>query len=247
MFIETHECESEIGLPGVVLRIELDQRTADAPTHPRGGGRIKKGAPDHVTGNGEGVPVHMEGHIFREDPKDADKAPEQKRSLKKANAEVGRQFGQMASVLVDALVGIAAHLARIGQVKSAARFEPLVEKVEHQPFAQTDFRHLVEPGLSHVEDQKSTGNDAENYQLIEKTAQVFVRERIVKGLVPSVKLDLTEGGRSDDGDQGKAEQQDLVPLRRGPKGPGHHQHLRREALPSGRGGCRGQGHVGGLT
>ena len=50
----------------------------------------------------------MEGHVLREEPKDADEASEQKRGLEKPDAKVGRELGQMAGVFVDALVGVAA-------------------------------------------------------------------------------------------------------------------------------------------
>ncbi len=132
------------------------------------------------------MPVHMESHVLRQHPEDASKASEQKRGLEKPDAKVGRELGQMAGVLVDALVGVAAHLPSIGQMKGALRFEPLVEKVEHQAFAKSDFGHLVEPGLRHVQDQKPTGNHTEDHKLPKEPAQFFVRESIIKGLVPSI-------------------------------------------------------------
>ena len=64
MFVKPYEREAQIGLPGVALGIELDQWAADEPAEPRGGARIEKGAPDHVTGNTEAAPAHMENHIL---------------------------------------------------------------------------------------------------------------------------------------------------------------------------------------
>ena len=70
----------------------------------------------------------------------------------------------------DALIGVGAHLAGIDEVKGAPRLKPLVEQVAHEPFAQLDLGHLVEPGLRHVQDQKPAGNHAEDHELVEELA-----------------------------------------------------------------------------
>ena len=64
MLVKAHEREAQIGLPGVAFGIELDQWAADEPAEPRGGARVEKGAPDHVTGNSEAASAHMKGHIL---------------------------------------------------------------------------------------------------------------------------------------------------------------------------------------
>ena len=52
-------------------------------------------------------------------------------------------------------------------------------------------------------------------------------QRIVKGLIPGVEPDLTEGRRGDNQDEGNAKQRDLGSLRR--SYPKHHQHLGHQA------------------
>ena len=63
MLVEVHEREAQLGLPGVALGIALDQWAANAPANPGGGARVDQSAPDHVTGNSEAAPAHMEGHV----------------------------------------------------------------------------------------------------------------------------------------------------------------------------------------
>ena len=60
--------------------------------------------------------------------------------------------------------------------------------------------------------------------------KVLVRERIVERPVPGVEDDLAVGRGADDGDEGSAEQQDLVPLRRGNESAAHAYHLRQERV-----------------
>jgi hypothetical protein len=78
------------------------------------------------------------------------KLPRRSEDWQEPDAEISRQLGQMASVLVDSLVGVGAHLTGIGQVKGAPRLKPLLEQVAHEASAQPEFGHLVEPGLRHV-------------------------------------------------------------------------------------------------
>jgi hypothetical protein len=74
-----------------------------------------------------------------------------------------------------------------------------------------------------------------------------MRERIVEGFVPGVEPDLAEGRDADDGDDGEAEQQDLVALRRGPEGADHDLHRSQEAHSGRRRrwGCGRWGRLGG--
>jgi hypothetical protein len=111
----------------------------------------------------------------------------------------------MAGVLVDALVRVGADLAGTDQTKGAPGFKPLVQQIAHKAFAQPDLGRLVEPGLSHVEDQKPAGNHAKGSELDEKAPEVLVRQRIVEGPVPGVEFDLAKGGGADDGHKGGAE------------------------------------------
>ena len=77
------------------------------------------------------------------------------RRLEKADAEIGRQFGQMPGVLVDALIGIDADLAGAGETKGAPRLQPLVHEIVDEALPQLELGHLIEPALSDIEDQQS--------------------------------------------------------------------------------------------
>ena len=85
--------------------------------------------------------------------------------MQETNAEIGREFGQMTGILVDTLVRVSAHRSGIGEVKCAPGFEPLVEQVLHQGFAQLDLGRLVQPRLRYVQDQEGAGDDEENCEL----------------------------------------------------------------------------------
>jgi hypothetical protein len=71
----------------------------------------------------------MEDNVLRENPEDANKTPQEKRRLQKSDAKVSCQLGQVAGVLVDALIRISAHLTGIDQVKGTHVLKPLVEQV----------------------------------------------------------------------------------------------------------------------
>src|SRR4029077_21001490 len=113
VLVEAHQSEPQIGLPGIALGIKPNQRTADHPAEPRGGARIDKSAPHHVTRYAEAVAAHMEGYVLGQEPEDANETSKRERRVQAPNPEVSRQLGQMAGVFVDALIGVSAHLSGI--------------------------------------------------------------------------------------------------------------------------------------
>src|SRR5262245_2200003 len=125
MLIKADECIAQFGLLGISFVVELNQGMADEPTQPGGGACIDKRAPDHITGNCEAAPTQMEPDLVREHPQNPDEAPEKKRRLQEPNPEIGRQLGQMASILVHSLVRVGTHFACIAKAKSALGPEPL--------------------------------------------------------------------------------------------------------------------------
>ena len=81
------------------------------------------------------MPAQIQGHVSRETPQNPDEAAKEERRLQEPDAKIGRQLGQVAGVLVDALVRVGADLAGIDQAKGASRFEPFIEQVAHESFA----------------------------------------------------------------------------------------------------------------
>ena len=121
VLVEAYEREAQFGLLSVAVSIELDQRVADEPAKPRGGARVCQGAPDHVTGNRKTAPAHVKDHVSREHPQNPDETAKEKRRLQEADAEIGREFGQMTGILMDTLVRVSADLSGIGEAKCAPR------------------------------------------------------------------------------------------------------------------------------
>ena len=103
----------------------------------------------------------------------------------------------MPRVLVHTLVRIDAELACLGETKRAAGPQPLIHEVAHQPFAQLQFQHLVEPVWATLR-PAGRGDDGEYEKLVEKAVEILSGQRVVKRLVPGVQLDLAIGGGRDD-------------------------------------------------
>ncbi|ESY24321.1 hypothetical protein X750_09660 [Mesorhizobium sp. LNJC394B00] len=71
-------------------------------------------------------------------------------------------------------------------------------QVERQRLAQLQPDHLVEPGLSDVEQQQRAGNHGKDHQLMQEGRHVATRQRIVERLVPAVEQNLADRRGDDD-------------------------------------------------
>ena len=140
----------------------------------------------------------------------------------------------MARILMQALVGIDADGAGIGEPEGAPRPHPFADQVERQPLAQLQPEHLVEPGLGDIEHQQPAGDFGEDQQLMQEGRQIAPRQRVVEGLVPAVEQDLPERRRDDDGDDAAPSAEQHVAQRRSHEGAPHHRCLRmKTASPAG--------------
>ena len=72
----------------------------------------------------------------------------------------------MVRVFMQALVGIDADGAGIGEAEGAPRPHPFADQVARQPFAQLEVQHLVEPGLRDIEHEQPAGDFGKDQQLM---------------------------------------------------------------------------------
>ena len=201
VLVYPHERETKIRLSRIVLGVEVDQRTADAPAHVGSSARVNQRAPDEIAGRSEVAASDRQKLALREPPKDADEREQKKARLQKADAQVGGEIGQMLGVGLEALIGVGAERARIRQAERALGLEPLVQEIVHQALAQDDLGALVEPHLRHVEDQQYARDLAEDAKLRQEAGHVLVGQRIVEWAVPGIEPDLHVGRGPDDNDQ----------------------------------------------
>ena len=128
------------------------------------------------------------------------KLEEQQRGLQQADREGGREVGQVLGVLLDALIGIDADLAREAQHVDALRYQPLVEQVMSQPFAQPYVGHRPQPGLADDQHQQTAGDHYENHELGYESRHVPLLDRLVEVALPDVEPDLPGRVGADDDD-----------------------------------------------
>jgi hypothetical protein len=159
-------------------------------------------------------------NVSRQHPQNPDKTAKKERRLQEADAEIGRELGQMTGIIMDTLIRVSADLSGIGEAKCAPGSKPLVEEIAHEPFAQLNLGRLVQPDLRYIQDQEGAGNETEDHELTEESMQVSMLQRIVKGLIPSVEPDLTEGRRGDDQDESNTERREQAEAREGFRKPG---------------------------
>ena len=170
-------------------------------------------------------PGHMEDETRRQRPQHADEAGQQDGRLQQPDAEAGRQVGEMVRILVQALVGIDADGAGIGQPECAPRPHPFADQVARQPFAQSEMQRLADPGLRDIEHQQPAGDLGEHHQLMHERRQVAPRQRVVERCVPAVEHHLAEGGRQDDRQHAAGQREQGAAQRRAHEGPPHHRQL----------------------
>ena len=187
---DTHERDAQICLPCVALVIERDKRAADVPSEQRTAQRISERAPDHVAWDRDAPSADPEYHLVGEDPEHAHKAHEQQGGLQQADREDGREVAQVLGVLLDALIGIDADLAREAQQVNAFADQPLVEQVMRQPFAQPDVNHLPQPGLADDQHQQTARDHSKDYELGHEIRHVPLLDRLVEVALPDVEPDL---------------------------------------------------------
>jgi hypothetical protein len=63
----------------------------------------------------------MEFHVFREGLQNPTKAAKEERRLQEPDAEIRRQFGQVAGILMNALIRVGSDLACINKAEGARR------------------------------------------------------------------------------------------------------------------------------
>ena len=228
MLVDAHQPEAQVGLARIALGVLCDEAPAHPVAQKRRRARIEEGGPDHVAGDGEVVAPDMEGEAARQRPQHADEGDEQDRGLEQADAEIGRKLGEVAGILVHALVGIDADRPGIGEAEGAPRSQPLSDEIAHEAFAQLQLGHLAEPPLRDVEYEKATGDDAEHPELRHEAGEIAARQRVVEGLVPAVQPDLPIGRGDDDQEDGAGERQKAAAKRRGEERRDHHAKLRDE-------------------
>ena len=229
-FVHAHEREAKLRLPRVTLRVQVDQRTADAPTQQRHDSRVEQRAPDHIARQDQGAPGDRDDHVVGQDPQHADEAQQQQGGLQQADAEIRRQFGQVPGVLMDALVWVFAEFADLRQADGSQRREPLGGEVFDETLAQNELRLQVEPRLRDVEDEQDAGQFAEHPELRDEMGNVLARQRVVERLVPGVQQNLRVCARADHRSQRDEQQRDLATLSRRPQRRRHADQLRGEAV-----------------
>ena len=226
MLVEAHHREAQVRLALIAFGIALDERPAHPIADQRGGARIDDRCPNHIARNIEAAPADIEDEAGRQGPQHADEAHKQDRRLEQADAEIGRELGQVAGVFMQALVRIHPDGARIGEPEGTAGLEPLTDKVEHQSFAQLEFRHLVQEGLENIQHQKTAGNHGEDAELDYKAVEVTARKRIIERLVPPVEQDLAIGRQQDHSNKSETQNEQGIAHARGKEGANHHRQLR---------------------
>ncbi len=216
---DPHERDAQIGLAGVALGIDRDERTADVPREQGAAERIGERAPDHVARDRNGAVAEIENDLVGEDPEHTREAREQQRGLHQADRKDGCQLGQLLSILLDALIGINADLTREAQHVDAFEDQPLVEEVMGQPLAQPDVDHRLQPGLADDQHQQSAGDRGEDHELGREPGHVPLLDRLVEGALPPVEPDLRGRVGADHGDYAERQQPKLAPPARGRERP----------------------------
>ncbi len=75
----------------------------------------------------------------RDLPEHTHEREQQNRRLQEPDAEIGRQLGQMARVLVHTLVGVVADGTGVGEPEGPAGLQPVPDEIVGEPGAQLQF------------------------------------------------------------------------------------------------------------
>ena len=171
----------------------------------------------------------VKDEIVRQRPKHFDEGGQQNRGLQQADAKIGRQLGEMACILVHALIGVHPHRARLAKPESPSGLHPILDQIERQTSAELQFQRFNQPALRYVQNQESSGNQTKDAQLHQELRKVAARQGIIEGLVPAVEAYLSVGGHGYDEEQRARQPEKRGAHRRRPQGPDHHAELRHEA------------------
>ena len=98
---------------------------------------------------------HGEAGVRREIPKDADETDEEEKGVHHADAEFRREFGEQATILLEALVRLGSRLTDEAELVSAVRLQPKVQQNVRETFSQPDLEAFLKPRLAH--DQHEQG------------------------------------------------------------------------------------------
>ncbi len=230
MLIDANQGEPQVGLARISCGVPLDEAASHPIAEQRGRTGIHDGRPHHVARNRELPARDLKNEIIRQRPEHADERREQNRRLQQSDAEIGRELGEVACILMHALVGIDSDGARAGQPEGAAGKHPVGDQIMSQTFAQLELERFAQPLLAHIEREERSSDDGENPELREKLSHVPPRQGIVERLVPAVEADLAVRRGDDDEAQRCPQQQQRVANRGGPQRAGHHPQLRPKAL-----------------
>lgn len=201
VLIGMHQREAKLGFFRKTVGIELHQLAPDDLAQHRGGSGIENRRPDHVARNGEAVAADAEDEAARKLPEHADEAHQENGRLQQAENQSCRAFGEVAGILVQALVRIDSDQAAGGEPQRPLALQPLVDQIARQAFAHIERGHLVQPGLQHVEQQQRAGDHREDFELVEEFAEVAALQRVVERSIPLVQNHLAVGRRQDNEDQ----------------------------------------------
>src|SRR6185312_2352689 len=228
MLVDAHEREAQVRLPGIALRVAVDEAAADPIRDERARRRIDNRRPEHEAGDDVIVSFDLQVEVPGDHPQEPGESHEQGRGLQQLNAEIRRELAQVACVLVQALVGIDADRARVREPECASRQQPVPDEIGHHPLAQLHLEGLPEPALRDVEDQQAPGDDEEDPELVDEVREVPAREGVVEGLIPLVEPNLRVSGRDDDDKDGAAQGEYGFARRRAREGMQHHAELGHE-------------------
>ena len=183
---EADEAEPEVGLVPLPVEVQPDERAAEPVGQPGAADRVQNGHPDHVAGNGDGVPAHRNGERSGQPPEDRHEG-HQRDDRAQAPGEQPEGVGrEQVHVFRDALVrviGLARHelhpvVGAIGQ--------PGAEVAVGQPAPPADLEHLVEIDLVHGKEDEDADQPRDAEQLAAKGHEVLVLEGAVEGVVPLI-------------------------------------------------------------
>ena len=171
----------------------------------------------------------MQHEGTRQRPQHLDERREQQRILHQADPQIRRQLGQVARILVHALIRIDADLAGALQAKRASRRHPIHHQILDQSLSQLQFQGFTEPALRDVQHQERARDDAEYPELDQELVQIAVGKGVVEGLVPAIEADLAVSRGGDDAEYAERQHEERIAHRGCPKRTAHHVHLRPQA------------------
>ena len=204
---DVEERGAEVGLPPLLLEVELHQGTADHVREPRRDERVADAGPDHVAGKRPLGAEHRPLERARQRPEDGDEAHDGEERAQEGDDERERRFDQEPHVLGDSLVGVVGLKAReLQAVVAAVGGEPAAEQVLGHPAAPLDHELLAQP-VRIDEDEHEGRDDRDEFQKkrVDRPA-VHGLNGIEEGAVPGVEAHGEPDGRERQADDGQKQQ-----------------------------------------